>query len=422
MIQSEIQSKIESEIQHTIPFTLKFAIKNKKTALKIMYNLKVIIIGAGIGGLTTGIALRQLGYQVEIYDKVSELRPAGAAISLWSNGVKVLNRLGLGTAIARIGGQMDRMEYRSHQDELLSAIDLEPLVQTVGQRPYPVSRTDLQQLLLEAFGSEAVRLQSKCIAVEETDRGVTAIFADGHRTTGDVLVAADGIHSVLREYVVGTAVNPRYADYVNWNGLVTASPELGDANTWVLYVGEGKRAAMMPVGGDRFYYFFGAPMPKGTIVEPDQRRAELATLFAGWPTKVGKLIEQLDPLQTNRLDIHDLDPLPCVVRGRVALLGDAAHASTPTLGQGGCQAMEDAEILSRYLVTTNIGVDYALKRYEAERRERTEQLVLKARKRADVIYGKDPAVTRQWYETLRQEPESAVINALARTILAGPFH
>ncbi len=387
-----------------------------------MYNLKVVIIGAGIGGLTTGIALRQLGYQVEIYDKVSDLRPAGAAISLWSNGVKVLNRLGLGQAIARIGGQMDRMEYRSHEDELLSAIELDPLVQRVGQRPYPVSRTELQQLLLDAFGAEAVRLQSKCIAVEETDTAVTAIFENGDRATGDVLIAADGIHSVLREYVVGTPVQPRYADYVNWNGLVPCRPELGDAHTWVLYVGEGKRASMMPIGGDRFYYFFGAPMPRGTTVEPAQRREELAQHFAGWPTAVGKLIEQLDPLQTNRLEVHDLDPLPRLVRGRVALLGDAAHASTPTLGQGGCQAMEDAVILSRYLVTTNIGVAYALKRYEEERRERTAQLVLKARKRADVIYGKDPAVTRQWYASLRQEPASDVINALARTILGGPFH
>jgi FAD-dependent urate hydroxylase len=387
-----------------------------------MHNLKVVIIGAGIGGLTAGIALRQVGYRVEIYDKASELRPAGAGISLWSNGVKVLNHLGLGNAIARIGGQMDRMEYRSQTDELLSAIDLDPLVQTVGQRPYPVSRSELQQLLLEAFGSEDVRLKSKCVAVEETDSSVTAIFEDGERIKGDILVAADGIHSILREYVSEKRVIPRYADYVNWNGLVPASPELADGHTWVLYVGEGKRASMMPIGGDRFYYFFGAPLPKGTNVEPSQRRKELAAIFARWPEKVTRLIDRLDPLQTNRLEIHDLDPLPHLVRGRVALLGDAAHASTPTLGQGGCQAMEDAEILCRYLITTNIGVEYALKRYEAERKERTEGLVLKARKRADTIYGKDPEVTRKWYDRLKQEPESEVIDALAKTILAGPFH
>ena len=387
-----------------------------------MYNLKVVIIGAGIGGLTAGIALKQVGYTVEIYDKASELRPVGAGISLWSNGVKVLNRLGLGKAIARLGGQMDRMEYRSHQDEILNQIELDPLVQTVGQRPYPVSRSELQELLLSAYGKEDVHLKSKCIEIEESDSDITAIFEDGHRATGDMVIAADGVHSLLREYVAGKPVQPRYADYVNWNGLVKASPALADLNTWVIYVGDGKRASMMPIGGDRFYYFFGAPMGKGTQVEPSQRKEELAEIFAGWPKAIENLIDQLDPLQTNRLEIHDLDPLPHLVRGRVALLGDSAHASTPTLGQGGCQAMEDAEILCRYLITTNIGIEYALKRYEQERQERTEGLVLKARKRADTIYGKDPIVTDQWYKQLEQEDESEVVAALAKIILAGPFH
>ncbi|NBD32081.1 MAG: NAD(P)-binding protein, partial [Cyanobacteria bacterium] len=123
-----------------------------------MYNLKVTIIGAGIGGLTTGIALKNIGYDVDIYDRTRELRPAGAGISLWSNGIKVLNRLGLGEKVANIGGQMNRMEYRSHKDERLSAVDLRPLVERVGERPYPVARTDVQQMLLEAFGSEKVHL------------------------------------------------------------------------------------------------------------------------------------------------------------------------------------------------------------------------------------------------------------------------
>ncbi|MGB7487293.1 MAG: FAD-dependent monooxygenase, partial [Phormidesmis sp.] len=100
-----------------------------------MYGLKAIVIGAGIGGLTTGIALKQIGYEVEIYDRVSELRPAGAGISLWSNGVKVLNQLGLGDEMAAIGGQMNRMEYRSHRDEALNKVDLQPLFEKVGQRP-----------------------------------------------------------------------------------------------------------------------------------------------------------------------------------------------------------------------------------------------------------------------------------------------
>jgi FAD-dependent urate hydroxylase len=127
-------------------------------------------------------------------------------------------------------------------------------------------------------------------------------------------------------------------------------------------------------------------------------------------------------LETNRLEIHDLDPLEKLSRGRVVLVGDAGHATTPTLGQGGCQAMEDAEILCRYLVTTNISVEDALQRYESARKERTARLVLKARQRADIIYGKEMELTEQWYESLKEEEEEDVTNAIAKIILGGPFN
>ena len=386
-----------------------------------MYNLKAIVVGAGIGGLTTAIALKKAGYTVEIYDRVSALRPAGAGISLWSNGVKVLNRLGLGEQLAAFGGTMNRMEYRSHRNESLSHIDLVPLIQQVGQRPYPVSRTDLQEMLLNAAGRDQVQLQMRCVDVEETDENVTAIFENGHRATGDILVGADGIHSRVREYVLGTSITPRYANYVNWNGIVDAKPGLCDTDNWVIYVGQGKRASMMPIGGDRFYYFFGAPMAKGSTVDPADRRDELAKIFADWPDPVQNLIQALDPLATNRLEIHDIDPPHRLARGRTVLIGDAAHATTPTLGQGGCQAVEDAEVLTRYLVTTNISVPDALQRYEHERKDRTASLVLKARKRTDTIYGKDPTLTEAWYEELKQESPEAVTGALAKVILGGPM-
>ncbi len=385
-----------------------------------MNNLKVAIIGAGIGGLTAGIALRQAGYEVEIYDKVKELRPTGAGISLWSNGVKVLNRLGLGTKIARIGGFMERMQYRSFTGELLNDIELKPLVEEVGQRPYPVARADLQQLLLEAYPGE-VKLNSKCIGVEEGETSVTAIFTDGHRATADLVVAADGIHSILRQYVLGEEVQPKYAGYVNWNGLVSASEDLAPKNTWVVYVGEHKRASMMPVASDRFYFFFDVPLPKGTASEPENYRCELVEHFKGWAKPVQALIEQMNSLKTNRLEIHDVGPLDRLVRGKVTLLGDSGHASCPDLGQGGCQAMEDGLVLTHYLLTTNLGVEYALKRYEQERQERTSAVVHKARKRAEMIHGKDPEITQKWYEQLAQESPYDVTNAIAKIVLAGPM-
>ncbi len=386
-----------------------------------MYKLKVIVIGAGIGGLTTGIALRQVGYEVEIYDRVKDLRPAGAGISLWSNGVKVLNRLGLGEQMASIGGMMNRMEYRRASGELLNEIDLMPLVTAVGQRPYPVTRTDLQQMLLAAYQDE-VKLEHQCVAIEQDEKSVTAIFENGHRTTGDLLVAADGIRSAVRKYVLGKEVEPAYGGYVNWNGLVPISDDLAPADMWSIYVGEHKRASMMPVAGDRFYFFFDVPMPKEKAAVPGDIRADLSHFFTGWADPVQNLIQRLDPETTNRVLIHDMGPLEQMVRGRVALLGDAAHATCPDLGQGGCQAMEDSFVLTHFLVTTNVGVEDALKRYEAERVGRAGAVVEKARRRAEQIHGKDPAITQQWYDQLATEKPADVTSAIAKIILAGPLH
>lgn len=386
-----------------------------------MYKLKVVIIGAGIGGLTAAIALRQAGYEVEIYDRARELRPAGAGISLWSNGVKVLNRLGLGEKISRIGGLMDRMEYRSLTGELLNDIDLTPLVEEVGQRPYPVARADLQNMLRESYPGE-VKLNCQCIGVEEDENGVTAIFADGHRTRGDLLIAADGIRSILRQYVLGEEVQPNYGGYVNWNGLVAASEDLAPKNTWAIYVGEHKRASMMPVAGDRFYFFFDMPLPKEKAAQPGEVRSDLTQFFTGWAEPVQALIRRLDPAKVNRVLIHDVGPIERMVRGRVALLGDSAHATCPDLGQGGCQAMEDGLVLTQYLLTTNLGVEYALKRYEMERKERTSAVVQKARSRAEMIHGKDPAVTQQWYNQLAEEKPTDVTTAITKVIMAGPLH
>ncbi len=386
-----------------------------------MDNLKVVIIGAGMAGLTTGIALRQAGYEVEIYDRVSELRPAGAGISLWSNGVKVLNRLGLGKEIAQIGGQMDRVGYYSNTGEKLTDFSLQPLVERVGQRPYPVARTDLQGMLLNVFGAENVRLNSKCVEIKEGADSITAIFADGSQATGNVLIAADGTHSMTRSYILGHPVERRYVGYVNWNGLVPASVDLAPKNSWDVYVGEHKRASMMPVGGDRFYFFFDVPLPKGTVSQPETYRQELASFFKGWADPVQRLIQRLNPLKTNRVEIHDIEPLQTLVRGRVALVGDAGHSTAPDLGQGGCQAMEDALVLSTYLKTTNISVEDALKRYEVSRKDRVADVINRARKRSNMTHGKEPEKTQQWYEELKSEDGTNILNAISNTILAGPL-
>jgi FAD-dependent urate hydroxylase len=387
-----------------------------------MEQLHVVVVGAGMGGLSAALALRQAGSGVEVYDRAPVLAPAGAGVSLWSNGVKVLHRLGLGAAIRAIGGPMQHMSYVSMSGEPLTHFSLEPLIRAVGQRPYPVARTDLQRTLLDAVGAEHVTLGASCVGVEQDASRATAVFANGHRASGDLVVGADGTHSIIRGVVLGERVERRYVGYVNFNGLVAQSDELAPHDTWVTYVGDHKRASLMPVGGGRFYYFFDVPLPPGAApVSPDVA-AELAHHFAGWAEPVQRLIQQLDPARVTRGEMFDIDPLPKLVRGRIALLGDAAHSTAPDLGQGGCQAMEDAWVLAHMLLTNDLGVEDALSRYEAARLERTADIIRRARKRSNVTHGIEPEKTREWYAELAREDGTSILRALANTILGGPMH
>jgi len=382
-----------------------------------MESLEVVVVGAGIGGLTAARALQRDGHRVRVLDQVRELRPVGAGISLWSNGVKVLNALGLGPQIAAVGGVMDHVSYFAKDGAALCAFGLGPLVERVGQRPYPVRRSDLQQILLDAVGAEHLQLGERCLAVEDHDDHAEVVMEDGTRHAADVVVVADGTHSRLRRFVIGSPVEREYVGYQNWNGLVSMG--LGGPTDWTMFVGDHQRVSTMPVR-EGFYFFFDVTVPTAEIEVDRGPRQILTEHFGGWAPPVRDLIERLDPKAINNVAIHTHRPIGRLARGRAAILGDAAHTTAPDLGQGGCQAMEDALVMAHYLRTTNVSVADALARYSRERAPRTGEVVERARQRADLTHGTDPAATEAWYAELADETGDRIIDGICRTIEAGP--
>lgn len=384
--------------------------------------MKAIVIGAGIGGMSAAIALEKAGFETAVFEAVKEMKPVGAAISIWPNGVKCLNALGMKAQLRALGGNMAFMAYNdAHTGSPLTRFSLSPLVQQVGEYPYPVARAELQAMLIDTYGRSRIQFGKRVTQVEQTATGVTAWFDDGSQAEGDFLIAADGTHSVIRHYVLGESVERRYAGYVNWNGLVTVDERIAPADQWTTFVGEGKRVSLMPVSDNRFYFFFDVPLPKGLSEDRSTLKSDLRGYFSGWAEPVQRLIDNINPDTTNRVEIHDIEPFSRFVKGRIALLGDAAHSTTPDIGQGGCAAMEDAVVLAQTLASHSLGIEDALLRYEARRVERTKDLVLKARKRCDVTHAKDAAVTAAWYADLKNETGERVLAGMCDTIEGGPF-
>lgn len=384
--------------------------------------MEIAIIGAGMGGLTTGIALKKFGHQVTIYEQAEQILPIGAAISLWSNGVKCLNYLGLTEQVAKLGGQMNDLAYIDGLNgEVMTQFSLAPLIEEVGQRPYPVSRAELQNMLMDEFGRQDIQLGKKMVSIEDKGQHVEIGFQDGSTASAALLIGADGTHSMTRQYVLGKQVERRYAGYVNWNGLVEISEDLAPAQQWTTFVGEGKRASLMPVAEHRFYFFFDVPLPAGLENQRLEYKTLLKQYFSGWCSQVQRLIDSIDEQKTNRVEIHDIEPFTRFYKGRVVILGDAAHSTTPDIGQGGCQAMEDAVYLARALQINTLGLEDALKRYQNKRNERANELLLRARKRCDVTHMKDEQITKDWYADLRKEQGPHIMKGIISNIVGNPL-
>ncbi|WP_296251681.1 FAD-dependent urate hydroxylase HpxO [Pseudomonas sp. UBA4194] len=385
-----------------------------------MKPLNIIIAGAGMGGLCAATALRQAGHQVRVYERAPELAPIGAAISVWPNGVKVLDALGVGAQVEAVGGWMQHMSYSDHTGKRLTRFDLAPLYTHAKRRAFPIARSELQRILLAAVGEQNVTLGVSCEGYVEESDAVTVRLSTGESVEADLLVAANGTHSALRSAVAGQAIEREYCGYVNWNGRIDADPQLAALDEWTQYVGEHKRVSLMPMGNGQLYFFFDVPLPAGTANVREDYRIELQQHFRGWAPPVQRLIERLDPAAIARVEIHDTQRVPRLVSSRVALLGDAAHAMTPNIGQGGCQAMEDAWVLAQCLGQGE-GVAAALKAYEAAREDRVASLVAKARKRAAVIHGENEVETARWYADLAGADGRDILDGLIKTDAGGPL-
>lgn len=350
----------------------------------------IVIAGAGVGGLTLAIALQRRGFPVRVLERTATLAPVGAGLALQPNATAVLRDLDLADAAMAAGQPVARAAILDDRGRLLGAEqDMNALTASFGAPVVAIHRGRLHAVLQNAVAPGTIQLGIEVVDYELRAETVVVHCSDGSTVDTDLLVGADGLRSRVRQRLIGDG-EPFYSGYTSWRGVSEAGrgPRLvRSGESW----GRGERFGMVEIGHGEIYWFAVVNAPPGGTDR--DARGELLARFGDWHAPVRAVLEATSPDRILRTDISDRQPITCWHDGRVLLLGDAAHPMTPNLGQGACQAIEDAAVLADALASSET-VDAACRLYESRRVSRANAIVLAARRLGSIAQWSNPVAVR----------------------------
>jgi 2-polyprenyl-6-methoxyphenol hydroxylase-like FAD-dependent oxidoreductase len=367
---------------------------------------QVVIVGGGIGGLCAAIAMRQVGLRVVVLERAAALREVGAGILLWPNAVRVLRRLEVGAAVEKAGAVATQGGLRSSRGNPLGSGLAEEVAARFGAPLVVVHRGLLQAILLGALDQGVLRLGAECVGVAQDAAGVTVRLADGSTEQGDLVVGADGLHSRVRAVLVGDGP-PRYSGYTAWRAIVPLDLSLADrlrpGESW----GRGCLFGVARLGGNQAYWWASARTDEGSGGSRAEEKAVVARRFSVWHEPIPELIDATLDQAIVRGGLYDRPALASWSAGRIGLLGDAAHPMLANLGQGACQAIEDAAVLGD-AVGAGSDVTAALEAYGARRVPPAAAAVRRSRQVAHLAHLRDPVAVALRDALLRATPSAVV--------------
>ena len=327
-----------------------------------------VVIGAGIAGLATTVALQRRGHDVTILEGRSDTT-SGAGISIWPNALAALDHIGLGDAVREAGGRVTAGALRWRDGTWLRHPSRERMVKALGEPLVVIRRSALNDVLAGALTSGTVHTGVTVKEVELTSDGVRITLSDSTTRQAAAVIGADGTHSMVARYLNGQLRN-RYAGYTAWRGIADSAldPDLAGET-----LGAGIECGHVPLGPDHTYWFATERAPEGRVA-PEGELAYLQTKFASWAEPLPALLAATDPDVVLHNDLYDRDRARVWSKGPIVLVGDAAHPMRPHLGQGGCQGLEDAAILAGFVDQTD-DVATAFARFVNFRRPRVRALV-----------------------------------------------
>ena len=364
--------------------------------------MKVVIIGGGIAGLTTAIALQRAGITCTIYEAAAHFQPVGAGIVLAANALKALEKMGIAEAILPKGRLLDAFTILDNNGRKIIHTNSRLVRAKFGADNFTIHRADLHQILLSFIPAANLHWNKRCVNLTQTRDKVNLFFQDGRVAEADYVLACDGIHSVVRKKLL-PKVQPRYSGYTCWRAVVAMPPvTLPEATeTW----GTIGRFGIVPLPANKIYWFACLRAAQNDQNFKKYTSLQLLDLFKNFHSPVPELLRQSQNEQLLWNDICDLKPLPQFAFGNILLLGDAAHATTPNMGQGACQAIEDAVILaSEWQQTTN--VPDAFRNFEQKRLARTNYITTQSRRIGQMAHVQNKYLAQLRNTVLRLMPAS----------------
>ena len=334
--------------------------------------MKIAIVGGGIGGLATAVGLHKIGINAHVYEQAHSFKPLGAGIGIGSNVMIALNKLGVGKDVLKSGMSLKEQRFLNDNFQVMNTIDFTLLKERFGEENITIQRADLHQALYEAVDPTYFHFNKGVEHFEQTSDNVTLRFTDGTEKEVDYVIAADGIHSIFRQALLPSSL-PRYAGYTCWRGITKNKDDVPLHISSEAWSTKGRFGWAPLHNGD--VYWFACINAKEK--DPHYRRLDphsVAEEFAHFPRVVQRLIGETYHDYFLHHDIYDIKPLSTYIYNRICLLGDAAHATTPNMGQGAGQSIEDAYELMNAMKNAPTIAD-AFKQYDNKRVKKANKVI-----------------------------------------------
>ena len=378
--------------------------------------MEVAILGGGIAGLSTAIALTLAGYKVDIYERHAAMSTIGAGIVCWPNACFVLNELGVLNKLMLVSNSLNKMNRFSHVGEALGSIDINKLSEIMGYASYSIIRENLMTLLIERASELNINIHYShaAIAISDEDKeGVRVQFENGKSIQPDMILGADGrMNSITRTYVNGDNT-PIYQGFINWIGVVESHNELFKDMSVSDYWGTGDRFGIVPVSSKKAYWAGGTVSENISTKNPDLYKQELHAIFSHWVDPIASIIDKTPLSDINKIYVHDHNPIKKWHKNNVLLLGDAAHAALPTSGQGACQALEDAWHFTNILNENKDNISLVFELFTQLRMEKTTGITRGGRQLASALFNNDANVCIQRNVASKNTDYQELVNGMA---------